>query len=142
MAGEFSIQTSDFYKRRGDDIYLKFEFVDENGNDIDITGWYSKFTLRDNFNDKPLTSLQKIHNDLTPGGGGIYYLGDSAPALPVGLDIEKQNQCIVLIPHEESAELLNDIYSFDIEFTTASQLAKQTFVRGNLILLQEDTPSV
>lgn len=142
MSNVFTLETLDFTERRGDDIYLKFEFVDRNGVEVDITNWYSKFTLRDPITDLPITSLQKIHNDFIPGGGGIYYYSDQAAALPVGLDITKANQCIVLIPHNQSAMLLRDIYTFDIEFTTASLLAKQTALRGNLILLQEDTPSV
>lgn len=132
----------DFYFTRGDNIYLKFAFKDNTGTPIDITSWYCKFTLRDPITDLPIVTQQKVHNDNIVGGGGIYFLNDTTPGIPPGLDISSTNQCIVYIPYAESAGLTYDIYKFDLEFTVNGLLSKQTALHGNLILLKEHTPSV
>ena len=142
MSDIFTTEVIDYYAVKGDSVYLKFQFNDTNGDPIDISSWYSKFTLRDPITDEPLTALQKYHNDSIPGGGGIYYLGDTAPGLPPGLDLATINQLIVYIPYAESATLENEIYPCDIEFTTASLVTKETPIRGNLIFNKEHTPSV
>ena len=138
----FTAEVVDYYVTKGDSVYLKFQFNDGNGNSIDISDWYSKFTLRDPITDEPLTALQKSHNDAIAGGGGIYYMGDSAPGLPPGLDLTSVNQAIVYIPYAESATLDKEIYPFDLEFTTSSLVTKTTVIHGNLILKKEQTPSV
>jgi len=135
----FSIESYDFYVTKGDTANLKFEFVDKNGNPINITNWKCKFSLRN-----PITLeiiLTKEHDDTITGGAGIYYAGDTQA--PVGLNLTSNNQLVVIINYEETAELEPQVYPFDLEFTVEGQATvKYTAVKGNLIITKEVTPSV
>jgi len=140
----YETQTFDFKVVKGDTVNLKFEFYDKDGNpinDIAINNWQCKFTLRDPITDEPLLALQKTHDDTVVGGGGIYYNDDTQA--PVGLNITQDNQIVVVLSYQETAQLEEGIYPYDIEFfIDQAYTSKFTAVKGNLIVTREHTPSV
>ena len=139
----YETQTFDYTLTKGDTLNLKFEFKKKDTLDaINITGWDSKFTLTDPITKDPLLTLQKTHNDGIAGGDGIYYNGDTEA--PAGLNIDTTNKLVVILTYEDTSTLETGVYPFDLEFTVgvSPNIVKYTAVKGNLIITEEDTPSV
>ena len=89
-------ETNDFEVTKGDTAKLPFEFVNEDtGDDENITGYASKFNIRDPITNDIITALEKTHNDISPSGDGIYYYGDTY--MPSGLRLTANNQLVVVL---------------------------------------------
>ncbi|OGX06478.1 MAG: hypothetical protein A2Z88_03410 [Omnitrophica WOR_2 bacterium GWA2_47_8] len=102
---------------RGDDIDYVFEFINGNGDPIDITGWVLFFTLKKSVNDDDSAALLKIdvasHSDPVNGKSKI------------------------TIPKESSDDLAGD-YVYDFQYKDSSGRVK-TIMSGEIEFIKDVT---
>jgi len=135
-------QTYDFYKVKGDTIFLKLEFFDSTNTGINISQFGIKFTLRDPITDLPIMRLQKTRDgyNTVPVINGIYTLADTPGNLGMGLT--GSNQIVVHLLPVESNMLDKEIYPFDVEFLIKGVYEAVFTQKGHLILNRDVTPNV
>jgi len=141
----YDLETYDFPIVSGDTANLPFEFVDTNGDPIDVSQYASKFTVVHPVTKEIIpmvsdeTEFSKIRDDSFSGGKGIFYTGDTNLTDTL-LSISKVNQLVVVMSYEDTGLLVADlVYPFDIEFESLG--AKFTVARGSLVVKRERTPS-
>lgn len=134
----YKIETHDFKIKKGDTANLKFLLKDPDGNNLDVTSYGATFNVYDPYDNANITNLTKTHNDGVTNGDGIYYSTDSEK--PSGLTIDATNKFVVTLSYFDTAELGEDVYPFDVEFTKDD--GGKFTIEGNLIVSREVTVSV
>lgn len=114
-------QTNDYRFNIGDTCAIQMEFRNEDGSDIDVTDYECKFYLYDPITKDAIpllsgaTDYTKKHDDLTSGGGGVYYFGDTEfPGLVSQL--ESSNQIIILLSSLDTHNLKPGVYFYAVKF--------------------------
>ena len=132
-------QTYDFRVVKGNTLPMKFNLKNaETGAAEDITNWGARFNIRDPLTNDVITALEKTHNDSAPSGDGIYYSGDIYK--PTNLGLTLTNQMAVVLEYEDTDDLEEGVYPFDIKFTIGESTMYAP-IRGNIIVLKEVTPN-
>jgi len=102
---------------RGDDIDYSFEFIDGDGNPVDITGWALFFTLKNNIDDDDNTAVLKV--DVT---------GHTDPV---------NGKTKITLPKEDTDGLAGD-YVYDFQYKDSSGKVK-TIMSGEIEFLKDVT---
>lgn len=138
----YTIQKKDFNITKGDTAYLPFEIVDPDGNAVDITAEEINFSVRDKFTRQLVSDMSKTHGD---GGAddndGIYYDIDTNTPTRISSQITETNQFVIVLGYADT-DVDPGVYTFDVELVRDSGVTKYTIIRGNLIVVDEVTPSV
>ncbi len=138
----YTRQTYDWHGIKGDSIFIKIAFWDEEGLPIDLNGFNLKLTLRDPVTDQPLLDIQKSRTgqDDPVVVNGIHCSDDGALAISMG--VNDMNQLAVHFTPDETKYLDQEIYEFDLEFSMTGLYDAVFTRRGNLILKRDVTPNV
>jgi len=137
----YTRQTYDWYGVKGDTIFIKIAYYDNNDDPINVAGFGLKFTLRDPITDDPILNLQKTRDgfNAVPTPNGIYCLNDTP--VNFGMGIVNANEMVIHLTPEETKYLDKEIYEFDIEFFATGLYDSIFTQRGNLILNRDVTPN-
>lgn len=135
-------QTKDWQIIQGDTVNIPFQFVDSNKEDVDITAWEVKFTVRDPITREIIAALSKSHGK---GGAddndGIYYSIDTNTPVNLIPFLTKTNQVIIVLSYTDTG-ISTGVYSYDVAIFKDDNVTKWTPVKGNLIVREEVTLSV
>jgi len=144
MSDLYSQEDFDYEIVKGNTAQLKFEFYDENGDTINVTGYECKWTLYDKYNRSivemlsGVTTHSKEHDDNESPGKGVYFYGDTYLTTN-NLDIDANNQVIVLLSAANTSALEARVYRYELQFAYNSDSAVDSPIFGRLIVKESYT---
>lgn len=135
-------ENPDYTVTKGDTLNIPLQFVDSDGDNVDITAFQIKFSVKNSLTNSIETSFSKSHDfggaDLNDG---IYYSIDTNTPAQLVPFLTQTNQVIIVLSYTDTSSVDPGVYPYDVEIERNDSPTKFT-IKGNLIITEEVTASV
>lgn len=137
MNDQYSLRQYDYQFTKGETANIFLEFYDDNGDAVDVSGFGSELTVYNPVLNQEITSLFREHDDVTAGGGGLYYMNDTQ-AWPE-LALVATNQIQAVWDADETDLIQPGQYPFELCITSTvnGKTVKVKAVRGTITIRKE-----